>query len=416
VKRLGTGVVIALIATLLPGQPAQAEVRPRATAGNGEQIRVIDNHGVYNMAGGAPIWVSNLNNVPAVSSRRDVTRAQFNALAKVPADGTVLHGYRSGRVYIVAGGAPIYLGSFSRAPEAASVYVQVDDVTITKSGPASGDYSQLRAHPADGTVLYGHNGNVFVVRHGRALPYSNRWVGGPTVPARAVLVDGASVAGCDHLVCSPMGALESIRTSPGAITVSGWAADPNNQAANGSFAPAQVRVHFAGRVQTISANLDRTALASNLGTDAALGFQSTLAAPSGSYDVCVYAVNLHNGAPSSSHPDTQLGQCQRVTVPRVTRVPTMVPKFSVHRVKGKPRQLRFTWSTPRRGKAKLKGYQIQVSAGRQVIPVGMRRTITLKGPAGTPRFRIRAVNKLGDRKSTRLNSSHNPASRMPSSA
>ena len=121
------------------------------------------------VAGGAPVYLDSLNgiNCPSVVTitHDSLTNIQgyvaqgdtyHNHFALVPADGTVLDDqtYR----YVVAGGAPIYLGGCTLGPDCGrAVRITRDAVGNTKGYLDKGDtyHNHFALVPADGTVLYG---------------------------------------------------------------------------------------------------------------------------------------------------------------------------------------------------------------------------------------------------------------------
>ncbi len=119
---------------------------------------------------------------------------------------------------------------------------------------------------------------------------------GVTTPLRCA---GVVVPGAD-----PLGRVEAFGSSPGRVTVSGWALDPD------TTAPIIVQMYVDGAANTMAwASLDRPDVGAVFpGYGSGHGFALSMAAPAGSRRVCVYAVNV--GAGSS----VGLG-CATVTVP-----------------------------------------------------------------------------------------------------
>ncbi len=145
---------------------------------------------VYRIAGGAPIYVSTWNVFGGAQPTTPVSAAQFAALRKVPADGTFLVSAPSGHVYRVVGGAPIYVSSWNPFGGGKPT-IAVDEGAINNAG-AAGVYSHLNKYPADGTTISGaSSGRVYVIAGGAPL-YISSWnaVGGPRT---AVSVDDFSI-------------------------------------------------------------------------------------------------------------------------------------------------------------------------------------------------------------------------------
>lgn len=90
---------------------------------------------------------------------------------------------------------------------------------------------------------------------------------------------------------TPIGSLDSVTSpSPGTIRVTGWALDPDTTA---SIA---VHVYLDGRsVQAVTANGSRPDVGRVHGKGDAHGFTATLAAGSGTHQVCVYAIDTSGG-------------------------------------------------------------------------------------------------------------------------
>jgi hypothetical protein len=86
------------------------------------------------------------------------------------------------------------------------------------------------------------------------------------------------------------GALDSaVATSPGKITVSGWAIDPN------TIAPIVVHLRVDGKlVQALTANSPRTDVGRIYGKGDNHGFSGTVNALAGTHQVCVYAIDSWN--------------------------------------------------------------------------------------------------------------------------
>ncbi|PUA81408.1 hypothetical protein [Nocardioides currus] len=119
----------------------------------------------YRWAGGAPIVITSWANIggeqPAIRlDPRAVSEAgtgRWARLRQQPLDGTQIAGGlpgdpEHGTVYVVAGGAPIYISNFDAVGGARNPTV-VDLVAIRNAGNGQAPYSHLRFRPPDGTVL-----------------------------------------------------------------------------------------------------------------------------------------------------------------------------------------------------------------------------------------------------------------------
>lgn len=145
---------------------------------------------IYVVAGGAPIYVA----TPALVTKPtiDVTASDLAKLNAVPRDGTFING--ATEVYVVVGGAPIYVSAWANVGGAPSGgTVRVDDAALNNAG-GSGHYGHLRRVPADGSMLQdGLTHEAYVVAGGAPI-YVTAWanVGGAPSPP-LVKVDGAAI-------------------------------------------------------------------------------------------------------------------------------------------------------------------------------------------------------------------------------
>src|SRR6478736_6970316 len=119
--------------------------------------------------------------------------------------------------------------------------------------------------------------------------------GSHVVCVTAVNVGGgrSTVLGCQWVTVTnpiPIGALESVSTTASAITVSGWALDPD------TTEPIAVHVYVDGVGRAVTADLPRPDVGAAFGKGSAHGFAVTIPATGGSHSVCVYAINTPAGA------------------------------------------------------------------------------------------------------------------------
>jgi hypothetical protein len=110
-----------------------------------------------------------------------ITPASSTGPVFPPYDGTVVHPAGGTGLYVIAGGAPIYLSSW------AAVHGPKRIVNLSPSA-----WSLLQPRPLDGTVLAPSNGGLFVTAGGAPVALT-RWsaIGGPRT---AVTIDGWSLA------------------------------------------------------------------------------------------------------------------------------------------------------------------------------------------------------------------------------
>ncbi|WP_406832810.1 VCBS repeat-containing protein [Pedococcus sp. KACC 23699] len=321
--------------------------RKGALSGDGGFVRVNESGAVFRMAGGAPIYVSSWNAVGGSQPVTNISQAQLDAMPAYPRDGTFLAA-SSGTVYRVAGGAPEAVSTWNSfgGPQP---NIPVDQAAIDNAGGGA-PWNHLRAVPADGTFisntadgrvyrvaggapLYVSTWNVFGgsqpttsldpwefihFAHLRATP-DNVFIRGAStgsifrvvdgghpyyVPSWApyggsqpyVDVDDYAINGCDHLACGPFGGLEAVTAGHGNVTVSGWTIDPN-----ATTTPTRVHVYVGGPAGSATgeghdagtANLTRTDVANAYpGTGSAHGYNLTVPTNKlGTQPVYVYAIN-----------------------------------------------------------------------------------------------------------------------------
>ena len=124
---------------------------------------------VYRIAGGAPLYVSNWAAVGGPQTTEALSASQWAALNAVPADGTLIASTATGMVYEVAGGAPLYVSNWAAIGGARSV-VGIDQWDLDNtSNPAA----HLRAYPADGTFLNTSAGHVYRIAGGAPFAVSS---------------------------------------------------------------------------------------------------------------------------------------------------------------------------------------------------------------------------------------------------
>ena len=178
---------------------------------NGTFIEDAVSGAVYRIAGGAPVYVSTWSAfgggqpriaVDPAAIERAGTGAPYDHLRYYPADNTFLRGTGTGAVYRIAGGAPVYVSVWS-AFDGVQPTVDVDEAAIDRADSGS-FYGHLRYRPADGTFVRATNTGAVYRIAGGAPVYVSKWsaVGGPqtTVDIDSAAVDRAgSGAAFDHL-------------------------------------------------------------------------------------------------------------------------------------------------------------------------------------------------------------------------
>ncbi len=157
--------------------------------GEGSYVQVSGHGEVFKIVGGAPLYVSNWNAVGGPQAVTTISQQQFESLRPYPADGTLVSTTNDGRVYEIAGGAPLYVSSWS-AIGGARPAIAIDGWDVANPGnPAA----HLRQYPADGTLINTTNdGRVYEIAGGAPL-YVSSWsaIGGSRP---SVGIDGWDVA------------------------------------------------------------------------------------------------------------------------------------------------------------------------------------------------------------------------------
>jgi len=172
--------LLALAAASRPGvQPPFTGTATTATFPDGTFVQVNGDPHVYVVAGLAPIWVSSWWKVGGPKPVTVISLGAFYTLRSAPLDGTFLDDVLTGRVYRMAGGAPLLVTSWA-AFGGGKPSVRVDDWDIAHAG-SCGTLCSLLNKPRDGTVLCAaETGQVFVVAGGAPV-FVSTWAafGGP---------------------------------------------------------------------------------------------------------------------------------------------------------------------------------------------------------------------------------------------
>ena len=144
---------------------------------NGSYISDPSGH-VYVLVGGAPIYVSNWADVGGSSPVTSLTASQFAALNPVPSNGTFMRDYLTGAVYEAVGGAPLYVSSTGCPTlNCTSGLINIDDWDITNVG---NPLSHLNPVPTNGTFIRDTSSGMIYEVAGGAPLYVSNWanVGG----------------------------------------------------------------------------------------------------------------------------------------------------------------------------------------------------------------------------------------------
>ncbi|MEU7784296.1 CHAP domain-containing protein [Amycolatopsis sp. NPDC049159] len=153
------------------------------SVGDGTFVNYAGN--VYRIAGGAPLYVSTWSAFGGTQPTVALNQAQFDSLRQQPADGTFVTGAQTGQVYRIVGGAPLYVSTWSAFGGTQPTTV-VDQATLDNAGAGS-VWNHLRYQPADGTfVTGGQTGQVYRFAGGAPLYVSTWSAFGGTQPTTVV--------------------------------------------------------------------------------------------------------------------------------------------------------------------------------------------------------------------------------------
>jgi surface antigen len=132
---------------------------------------------VFRFAGGAPLYVSTWNHVGGAQPTTAVDLAAidnadgpvpWNHVHRYPANGTFVSTNPGGYVYRFAGGAPLYVSTWTAFGGAQPTTV-VDEAAIDHAGTLTDPWNHVRIYPVNGTFLRGQDGTISRVAGGAAL-------------------------------------------------------------------------------------------------------------------------------------------------------------------------------------------------------------------------------------------------------
>jgi lysozyme len=140
---------------------------------NGSLVQLAGTSPVYVVAGGAPVYLTTWSGYPGSHHVRRLTWGQFYSLRSSPRDGTFLRTAVSGQIYQVVGQAPVYVDSWAPFGGARpSVYVSQG--TVDGAGQP-GVYSHLAAVPQNGTFVRSFTTGAVYRMVGGAPIYVSTW-------------------------------------------------------------------------------------------------------------------------------------------------------------------------------------------------------------------------------------------------
>ena len=278
---------------------------------NGTFASVRETGMVFRIAGGAPLYVGSWDRVGGPQPTQAISQAQLDSLPVVPADGTMIAAQPSGRVFRIAGGAPLYISSWgSIGGEQATI--GVDDSAVDNAGGGT-PWNHLRAAPTDMFLRGWASGRVFRIVSGGHPYYVGSW--DPYGGAQPYVdVDDWAIDHCDHLNCNPFGSLDTGTDAGDRVRIAGWAMDPN------TTDPIAVHIYvddtYAGAG---TANRPRSDVDAAYHRGDRYGFDFSVAAKVGTHKVCAYGINSDAGG-------NDLLGCRTATVtpaPKPTTPPTV---------------------------------------------------------------------------------------------
>jgi len=144
---------------------------------NGSFVQESGSPYIYEIAGGAPLLVNNWSDVGGAQTYTVITPQQFAALNPVPTNGTLIE-TNTGGLYLIAGGAPLYVSSLAVFGDPQPLLV--DEWNIDNIG---NPLSHLNTLPSNGTFLTTTTGLTYRVAGGAPLGISNWSVFGGAKPA-----------------------------------------------------------------------------------------------------------------------------------------------------------------------------------------------------------------------------------------
>ena len=141
---------------------------------DGTFVQVSGEPEIYEIAGGAPLLVSNWSDVGGAQTYTVITQQQFDSLNPVPANGTFLT-TDTGAVYRVAGGAPMYIADPTAFGAISPVLIDQWDIDNVGN-----PLSRMNVVPVNGTFLSTTTGLNYRVAGGAPIAVTNWKVfGGP---------------------------------------------------------------------------------------------------------------------------------------------------------------------------------------------------------------------------------------------
>ena len=157
--------------------PEDPHAHLRRYPADGTLISNNDDGRVYVVAGGAPTYLSNWNEIGGPRPSTTVDKWAIDNpedphahLRRHPADGALVSNTRDGRVYVIAGGAPLYVSNWGAIGGPRGV-TTIDRWAIDNP---QDPHAHLLAYPADGTFVTTSTGRVYRIAGGVPF-YVSTW-------------------------------------------------------------------------------------------------------------------------------------------------------------------------------------------------------------------------------------------------
>jgi hypothetical protein len=159
---------------------------------DGSFVQVAGSAGIYRIAGGAPLYVSNWSAVGGPQPYTVISQARFDSLNAYPTDGTFLRD-QAGSIWRVAGGDPLYVNTCAPADlHGCSGLIQIDGAVVANAGQGA-PWNHLAGSIADGTFVR--------VADGLRFGLIGRAAGGALLPLSSCAP--AELSGCGGVVNVP---------------------------------------------------------------------------------------------------------------------------------------------------------------------------------------------------------------------
>jgi Domain of unknown function (DUF1906) len=147
---------------------------------NGTFVQVSGSTDYYEIAGGAPLLVSNWSDVGGAQTYTVITQQQFDALNPVPTNGTLVQ-TDTGAVYVIAGGAPLFVSNLALFGSPQPLLVDQWDIDNVGN-----PMSHLNAVPSNGTFLTTTTGLNYRVAGGAPIGVTTWSAFGGSQPSVAI--------------------------------------------------------------------------------------------------------------------------------------------------------------------------------------------------------------------------------------